>query len=333
MEHAAATFIPLIPQPLYHSRRLSCLMSGEALIGAGGWGYFSGGLRTYSRAFQFVEANNTFYRLPEAGDVARWRQTVPPSFKFSVKAPRQITHHGGRLDDPEAREHLGKAADICDRLDAPWLVLEYPPWREFDDSSCTAIVDLISSVNLHATVCIEVRAYSGRDLPPKLVKTMSDLPAIDVVDPILQDPRVPSDQAYLRVFGKGEHNIYQPTDEELEDADDRTSRGGFDFAVFAFHGVKMYKDAARFAAFKRTGIFPKVTKGDGLASLDEVLKEDAKFPSSKEELIHNQGWKLVDLAESKRVRASVLLKQLDDRIYRSRAEVTTSLSSLPPSKA
>ena len=72
---------------------------------------------------------------------------------------------------------------------------------------------------------------------------------------------------------------------------------------------------------------------DGLASLDEILKEDAKFPSSKEELIHNQGWKLVDLAESKRVRASVLLKQLDDRVYRSRAEVTTSLSSLPPSKA
>jgi uncharacterized protein YecE (DUF72 family) len=307
-------------------------MSHEVLIGAGGWGYFSGGLRTYARAFQFVETNNTFYRLPEARDVARWRQTVPPSFKFSVKAPRQITHCGGKLDNPEAREHLGHATAICSRLKSPWLVFEYPPWRDFDDSSCTAIVNLLSSVDLRATVCIEARAYSGRDLPPKLAKTMSDIPAIDVVDPLVQDPRVPSDQAYLRIFGKGEHNVYQPTDEELEDADDRTSRGGFDFAVFAFHGVKMYKDAARFAAFKRTGIFPKVTKGDGLASLDEVLKEDAQFPSSKDELIHHQGWKLVDLAESKRVRASVLLKQLDDGVYRSRSEVTASLSSLPPSK-
>ena len=307
-------------------------MSQEVLIGAGGWGYFSGGLRTYAGAFQFAEANSTFYRLPEERNVARWRQVVPDSFKFSVKAPRQITHHGGKLDSPGAREHLGQAAAICDRLDAPWLVFEYPPWREFDSSSCAAIVDLISSVNLRATVCIEARAYSGRDIPTSLAKTMREIPAIDVVDPLVQDPRVPSEQAYLRVFGKGEHNIYQPTDEELEDADDRTSRGGFDFAVFAFHGVKMYKDAARFAAFKRTGIFPKVTKGEGLSSLDEVLKEDARFPSSREELIHQQGWKLVDLADTKRVRASVLLKQLDDRVYRSRAEVTASLSSLPPSK-
>ena len=307
-------------------------MKGEVSIGAGGWGYFSGGLRAYARAFQFVEVNSTFYRLPSLSDVERWRRIVPPSFEFSIKAPRQITHVGGGLDSPEARECLGQTATICRQLGTPWLVLEFPPWREFDDSSCTAIMNLVDSVDLQATVCIEARAYRGRDLPQTLLKTMSGIPAIDVVDPLVQDPRVPANQAYMRVFGKGEHNVYQPTDEELEDADDRTSRGGFDFAVFAFHGVKMYKDAARFAAFKRTGIFPKVTKGDGLASLDEILKEDAKFPSSKEELIHNQGWKLVDLAESKRVRASVLLKQLDDRVYRSRAEVTTSLSSLPPSK-
>jgi uncharacterized protein YecE (DUF72 family) len=308
-------------------------MSAEVLIGAGGWGYFSGGLTSYARAFQFVEVNSTFYRLPAIADVVRWRRTVPSSFSFSVKGPRQLTHTGVRLDSPLTRELFAQTATICTRLKSPWLVLEFPPWRGFDNSCCTAIVDLVSTANLEATLCMEARGYRGKDLPPVLAKTMTDIAAIDVVDPLVQDPRVPSRQAYFRVFGKGEHNIYQPTDEELEDADDRTSRGGFDFAVFAFHGVKMYKDAARFAAFKRTGIFPKVTKGDGLASLDEILKEDAKFPSSKEELIHNQGWKLVDLAESKRVRASVLLKQLDDRVYRSRAEVTTSLSSLPPSKA
>jgi len=300
-------------------------MSGEVSIGAGGWGYFSGGLRAYSRAFDFVEVNTTFYRLPQASDIARWRESVPASFAFSVKAPRQITHRGGKFDDPEARDYLGKIAIICNRLKSPWLVLEYPPWREFDGSSCTAIVDLISSADLKTTLCIEARAYRGKDLPPTLVRTMSDIPAIDVVDPLVQDPRVSSNQAYFRVFGKGEHNVYQPTDEELEDADDRTSRGGFDFAVFAFHGVKMYKDAARFAAFKRTGVFPKVTGGEGLASLEEVLKEDARFPTSKDELIRHQGWKLVDLAESKRIRASVLLKQLEDRVYRTRADVTTSL--------
>ena len=29
----------------------------DALAGAGGWGYFSGGLEAYARGFRFVEVN------------------------------------------------------------------------------------------------------------------------------------------------------------------------------------------------------------------------------------------------------------------------------------
>ena len=308
-------------------------MSGEVFIGAGGWGYFSGGLAAYAKAFQFTEVNTTFYRRPHLSDVERWRRSVPPSFTFSVKAPRQITHRGGRLDSPEAREHFGQTATICSRLKSPLLVLEYPPWREFDDASCAALVNLLSSGGMDSTVCMEARAYRGRDLPSKLAATMADNAIVDVVDPLIQEPRVASEHAYMRVFGKGEHNVYQPTDEELEDVDDRTSGGEFKSMVFAFHGVKMYKDTARFATFKRTGKFPKVTRGEGLSSLDEILREDAVFPSSKERLVQHQGWKLFDLAENKRMRASVLLRQLDDRIYRSKAEVIAALGPLPPSKA
>ena len=127
------------------------------------------------------------------------------------------------MDSPEAREYFGQTATICHRLKAPWLIFEFPPWREFEDSSCTAIMNLIDSVDLQATVCIEARAYRGRDLPQILVKTMSDIPAIDVVDPLVQDPRVPANQTYMRVFGKGEHNIYQAIGEEQKDMDDRIS--------------------------------------------------------------------------------------------------------------
>ena len=308
-------------------------MSGEVFIGAGGWGYFAGGLAAYVKAFQFTEVNTTFYRLPRLSDVDRWRRTVPATFVFSVKAPRQITHRGGRLDGPEARERLGQTATICNRLRSPWLVLVYPPWREFDDASCAALADLLSSAGMDATVCLEARAYRARDLPPKLAETMEDNAIVDVVDPLVQEPRVASEHAYVRVFGKGEHNVYQPTDEELEDVDDRTSGGEFKSMVFAFHGVRMYKDAARFTTFKQTGRFPKVTRGEGLASLDEILREDAVFPSSKERLVQHQGWKLFDLAENKRVRASLLLRQLEDGMYRSRAEVIAALGPFPPSKA
>ncbi len=303
-------------------------MSGEVFIGAGGWGYFSGGLPTYARAFRFVEVNSTFYRLPRMSDVARWRRTVPPSFTFSVKAPRQITHNGGRIDKSESRENLARTAAICTRLKAPWLVLEFPAWREFDDSSCKELTDLLSSVETNATFCIEARVYREAELLPKLNSTLRDLGAVDVVDPLIQEPRVPSDKAYLRVFGKGDHNVYQPTDEELDDVDERLTRGEFKSMIFTFHGVRMYKDAARFSAFKKKGKFPKVTRSEGLSSLDEVLKEDARFPSSKEELVRHQGWKLIDLTGEMRVRASVLLNQLEPGVYRSSGDVIDALKPM-----
>ncbi len=304
-------------------------MADEVHIGAGGWGYFSGGLASYARAFRFVEVNSTFYRLPPMRDVSRWRRTVPPTFTFSVKAPRQITHCGGRIDNATAREHLSATAKICDVLEAPWLVLEFPPWLEFKEDECAALADLVSTASIEATNCLEARAYRGRELPPKLAEMMRANSIVDVVDPLIQEPRVESDQGYFRVFGKGEHNVYQPTDEELEDADERVSRGGMDMMVFAFHGVKMYKDAARFTMFKRTGKFPKVTRGEGISSLDEILRSDGVFPSSKKELVQSLGWMLIDIADSKRVRASALLKQLDEGAYDSRDAVLCALSSLP----
>jgi uncharacterized protein YecE (DUF72 family) len=39
-----------------------------------------------------VELNATFYRLPSAQAVARWRQVAPPAFTFAVKMSRLVTH-------------------------------------------------------------------------------------------------------------------------------------------------------------------------------------------------------------------------------------------------
>jgi uncharacterized protein YecE (DUF72 family) len=50
-------------------------------------------LAHYARVFNTVEGNTTFYRVPEAHSVARWRETVAGTdFRFSFKLPRSITH-------------------------------------------------------------------------------------------------------------------------------------------------------------------------------------------------------------------------------------------------
>src|SRR5205085_12350103 len=73
-------------------------------IGTSGWQYadwrhaFYGGaptarwLQRYAEVFATVEVNNTFYRLPAAGTLARWAESTPDDFCFAVKASRYLTH-------------------------------------------------------------------------------------------------------------------------------------------------------------------------------------------------------------------------------------------------
>jgi uncharacterized protein YecE (DUF72 family) len=49
-------------------------------------------LEHYSKLFDTVEVNNTFYRLPRRESVASWVAETPPGFLFAVKASRFLTH-------------------------------------------------------------------------------------------------------------------------------------------------------------------------------------------------------------------------------------------------
>ena len=123
------------------------------------------------------------------------------------------------------------------------------------------------------------------------------------------------------------HQDIAHTDEELRNINTRASKPEFEKSVLAFHGVKMYKDAARLKVFRSTGRFPMATSTVGFESLREVLSEDASFPASRESLIEKQGWKIVDLTLEKRVQAAKLLVNLPKRQYHSVEDVLTTFKT------
>lgn len=51
-------------------------------------------LRVYSRTFNTVEGNTTFYAVPNEETVARWAAATPEGFRFCPKLPRDISHGG-----------------------------------------------------------------------------------------------------------------------------------------------------------------------------------------------------------------------------------------------
>lgn len=62
-------------------------------------------LERYAAFFSTVELNATFYRLPTAAAVDRWRDETPPRFVFACKGSRYLTHMK-RLRDGEGLERF-----------------------------------------------------------------------------------------------------------------------------------------------------------------------------------------------------------------------------------
>jgi uncharacterized protein YecE (DUF72 family) len=85
----------------------------------------------YAESFPTVELNNSFYRLPERDQFARWAAETPDDFEFSVKVSRYLTHIR-RLRDPA--EPISRFIDHAEGLGAklgPSLV-QLPPNLQVD---------------------------------------------------------------------------------------------------------------------------------------------------------------------------------------------------------
>jgi uncharacterized protein YecE (DUF72 family) len=300
----------------------------DFLVGTGGWAYFPNlnkpSLKLYSQAFNFVEVNQTFYDYPDMNTVERWRKTVPENFTFAVRCHQVLTHRLGFETIDEAYYVLGQMVAYCGVLNAPFLVLETPHKYVITKEIADKARDLFSSWDLRGVRLVwEIRA----PLTQAAIDLMQDFGMVHCVDLSWQVPVVKSDVVYSRLFGKGTHNVYQFTDSELVEIDRKAGELNSKVVALSYHGARMGTDALRFTQYKKTGNFLPVTAYTGLDSARVVLSEDAVFPTSKQTLISDQGWKVVDLSAEKRVHLSDLLSKVPEKTYASVDEVVCALET------
>jgi uncharacterized protein YecE (DUF72 family) len=108
-------------------------------IGTQGWNYAfwngvfypegtrgSDRLAQYSRVFDCVEIDSTFYAMPPASRFRSWHERTPPGFVFTVKLPRDITHDARLVRaGPMLQEFCDRAALLDDKLGP--LLIQLPP--------------------------------------------------------------------------------------------------------------------------------------------------------------------------------------------------------------
>jgi uncharacterized protein YecE (DUF72 family) len=128
---------------------------GAIHIGTSGWHYkhwlgpfypeklpASKMLDFYTRHFDTVELNNTFYRLPTESGVVSWRDSTPKGFCFAAKGSRFITHMK-KLKDPEpaVAKYFERIEPLGSKLGP--IVFQLPPWWEVDIERLQAFLEAL----------------------------------------------------------------------------------------------------------------------------------------------------------------------------------------------
>jgi uncharacterized protein YecE (DUF72 family) len=102
-------------------------------------------LNLYSKIFDTVEIDSTFYAIPSENSVKGWNARTPSGFKFSVKLPSEITHKN-RLRN--SQEHLNQFIErmqiLGDKLGC--VLVQLPPdFSPSEQSALSAFLKLLPS--------------------------------------------------------------------------------------------------------------------------------------------------------------------------------------------
>jgi uncharacterized protein YecE (DUF72 family) len=136
-------------------------------IGTMGWGYaFWRGnfypeslpteelLSYYSKQFDTVEINNTFYRIPNAQTMNNWKQQVGKAFAFSLKFPRIITHVKMLKDCREETNFFLERVKLLGSKLGP-LLLQLPP--AFNEAYLPLLEQFLQELPKNRPYVVEVR--------------------------------------------------------------------------------------------------------------------------------------------------------------------------------
>ena len=145
---------------------------GRYRVGCTGWGYddWQGGfyppgspaseyLARYARVFDLVEVDSSFYRPPSVFLTRRWADQTPEGFLFSLKLPRDITHHDpGSSLESMVRSFLEAVHPLRDSGKLGPLVAQYPPsFRRDRPGSAERFDRLLALVPSEYRLAVELR--------------------------------------------------------------------------------------------------------------------------------------------------------------------------------
>jgi len=181
----------------------------KAYVGCAGWSLSSAvhddfpatgtHLARYASVFPAVEINTSFYRPHRAATYERWRDSVPPDFRFSAKVPKAITHEARLRGVHEALEKfIGEVSHLEPKLGC--LLVQLPPSLQYDAATALPFFRHLRALTSVHPVC---EARHATWFAPAVANALAalDVSCVLADPPVAPLPETAAKVLYIRLHG------------------------------------------------------------------------------------------------------------------------------------
>ena len=187
------------------------------LLGTCGWSYQEwvgmfypnnrvAKLPFYGKVFDTVEVDSSFYRMPSKAMVAGWARATSPSFNFSLKVPKTITHDKRLINaEDEFLQFLRVIEPLEKTGKLGCLLVQLPPSFTFGERRDLESFMELFPRHMHFAVEFRHESWNRKEATELLngygiANTITDSPL-----EFLSKPLVTADtHAYVRWHGRGD---------------------------------------------------------------------------------------------------------------------------------
>jgi len=223
-------------------------------------------LSEYSKRFEVVELQSTFYKLPQPKTASRWRDSVADEFEFTMKAFQGITHpissptwrRAGNQKPRERQEAYGhlqltqenfecwqKTLQIFSILRATFCVINLPPSFSRTEDNRERLLNFFKESNIN--IGIEFRHLSWYEEAQNTAEDLKKIGAVHIVDPLITKPLIEAKIQYFRLHGLGpKPYIYKYSDDDLRRLREVVKEQSAETVYVMFNNITMREDAQRF---------------------------------------------------------------------------------------
>lgn len=181
-------------------------------------------LRYYASLFSSVEINSSFYQVPKATTVEKWRQSVPAHFRFTFKVPKAVTHAKGLQFSVEEVERFAEAVAQTEDKKGCLLVQLPPSVKRERQEELEGLLESLRDDASGWKIAVEFRHISWYDRAVYRVLQSYGATMVEQDLPTSATPpvQVAEDFTYLRFHGP-----------------DGSYRGSYDETILAGHAARI----------------------------------------------------------------------------------------------